>query len=83
MIKTVCQELTKPVNIVMGLPGEIFSIAELADAGVKQISVGASMARFSYGMFVHAAQEIMSKGTFTYSKDAMGFSELASYFERK
>lgn len=83
MIKTVCQALTKPVNVVMGLPGEIFSIAELADAGVKRISVGASMARFAYGMFVHAAQEVMVKGTFNYSKDAMGFSELASYFERK
>lgn len=83
MIKTVCQALTKPVNVVMGLPGEIFSMAELADAGVKRISVGASMARFAYGMFVHAAQEITSKGTFSYSKEAIGFSELASYFEKK
>lgn len=83
VIKTVCQSLTKPVNIVMGLPGNTYSIAELADAGVKRISVGASMARFAYGMFVHAAQEVMSTGTFDYSKEAMGFSELASYFERK
>ncbi len=83
MIKTVCQSLTKPVNVVMGLPGNTYSMAELADAGVKRISVGASMARFAYSMFVHAAQEVMSQGTFSYSKDAMGFSELASYFERK
>ncbi|MFT8209982.1 MAG: isocitrate lyase/PEP mutase family protein [Symbiopectobacterium sp.] len=83
MIKTVCQALTKPVNVVMGLPGNIYSISELADAGVKRISVGASMARFAYGMFIQAAQEIMSTGTFNYSKEAIGFTELASYFERK
>lgn len=82
MIKTLCQAVTKPVNVVMGLPGNLFSVSELADAGVKRISVGASMARFAYGMFVQAAQEVSSMGTFNYAKDAIGFAELQSFFHR-
>ncbi|WP_413732173.1 isocitrate lyase/PEP mutase family protein [Sodalis sp. RH20] len=82
MIKTVCESVTRPVNVVMGLPGETFSVVQLAEAGVKRISVGASMARLAYGSFVQAAREICAEGTFGYSKKAIGFSELEAFFRK-
>ncbi len=48
----------KPVNVVMGLSGADFSVAELAALGVKRISVGSAMARAAYGAFLRAAREI-------------------------
>lgn len=82
MIQTLCSSVTKPVNVVMGLPGNVYSVEELSQAGVRRISVGASMARFAYGAFVQAAREVSHDGTFTYAKQAIGFSELEAFFRR-
>jgi 2-methylisocitrate lyase-like PEP mutase family enzyme len=53
----------KPVNVLVGWPG--FSVAELADLGVRRISVGGSLARAAWGGFMRASREIAEKGTFT------------------
>ncbi len=83
MIKTLCASLQKPVNVVMGLPGNLYSVDELSQAGVRRISVGASMARFAYGAFVQAAQEVRGEGTFSYAKEAIGFSALEAFFRKE
>lgn len=80
MIKTVCSAVTKPVNVVMGLPGNVYSVDELSQAGVRRISVGASLARYAYGAFIEAAQEVSRDGTFSYSKQAISFSALEAFF---
>ncbi|HEY9212505.1 MAG TPA: isocitrate lyase/phosphoenolpyruvate mutase family protein [Ancylobacter sp.] len=79
-IRTVCSALTKPVNIVMGMPGATFTLAELADAGAKRISVGSALARLAYGAFIGAAREMRATGTFRFSEKAMGFAELEGFF---
>ena len=80
MIRTVCGAVTKPVNVVMGMPGATFGMADLADAGVKRISVGSALARLAFGSFVRAAREMRSAGTFRFSEQAMGFAELEGFF---
>ena len=79
-IRTVCDAVAKPVNVVMGMPGATFGVAELAEAGVKRISVGSALARLAFGAFVNAAREMRSDGTFHFSQRAMGFAELESFF---
>lgn len=79
-IRTICQAVTKPVNVVMGLPGATFSVAALAEAGVKRISVGSALNRLAFGSFVTAAREMLSAGTFHFSDSAMGFAELEGFF---
>ena len=46
----------KPVNIVMATPG--MSVAELADLGVRRISIGGSLARVAWGAMMAAAEQI-------------------------
>ncbi len=75
-IRTVCASVGKPVNVVMGMPGVTFTVAELSNAGVRRISVGSALARRAYGAFIEAAREIMGQGSFTYSDKAMGFAEI-------
>ncbi len=79
-IRTVCAALTKPVNVVMGMPGATFGMAELSAAGVKRVSVGSALARLAYGAFVGAAREMSAAGTFHFSAGAMGFAELEGFF---
>jgi len=78
-IKTVCETIDKPVNVLMGLSGATYTVAELADAGVKRISVGGSMARAALGEFIRAAEEVRDQGTFTYATRAVADRDAAAY----
>ncbi len=78
-IRTVCASVNKPINVVMGMPGTTFGISELADAGVKRVSVGSALFRAAFGTFVRAAKEMKQQGTFTFSSNAIGFSEIEGY----
>jgi 2-methylisocitrate lyase-like PEP mutase family enzyme len=64
----------------MGMPGATFGVEQLAQAGFKRISVGSALFRAAYGSFVDAAREISATGSFTFSDQAIGFTELESYF---
>jgi 2-methylisocitrate lyase-like PEP mutase family enzyme len=78
-IRTVCLSVNRPVNVVMGLAGRAFSVAELETAGVKRISVGGSFARAALGGFIRAAREVKEHGTFTYADDAISQRDASSY----
>jgi 2-methylisocitrate lyase-like PEP mutase family enzyme len=74
-IRTVCAVVRKPVNVVMGLKGASFSVAELAALGVRRISVGSALSRAGLGAFVRAAREILEQGTFRFAEDALPYAE--------
>jgi 2-methylisocitrate lyase-like PEP mutase family enzyme len=74
-IRVVCSEVDKPVNVVMGLQGTFFTVEQLAEVGVKRISVGGSLARAALGALVNAATEIRDQGTFTYANHGLSSAE--------
>lgn len=78
-IRTVCAAVDKPVNVVMGLMGNRYSLAELSEAGVRRVSVGGSFARAALGGLMRAAKEVKTYGTFNYAAEAMPDSEAASF----
>ncbi|HWH83190.1 MAG TPA: isocitrate lyase/phosphoenolpyruvate mutase family protein, partial [Burkholderiaceae bacterium] len=47
----------KPVNLLVGAPGEL-TLAEIAALGVRRVSVGGALARAAWGGFVRAARGI-------------------------
>ena len=78
-IRTVCSSVSRPVNVVMGLAGQTYTVKELEAAGVRRISVGGSFARAALAGMMSAALEVKEHGTFTYSTHAMSAAEAASY----
>ena len=68
----------KPVNILMPKPG--LSVAELADLGVRRISVGGALARMAWAGFLHAAREIAEKGSFADFAGAAAGGDLNKLF---
>src|SRR5262249_32052118 len=74
-IRTVCAAVSRPVNVIVGLAGTRHSVAELADAGVKRISLGSTLARAAFGGLARAAREIRDHGTFGFTDEAMSFAE--------
>lgn len=81
-IRTICESLNKPVNVVMGMPGARFGLRELEEVGVKRVSVGSALSRAAFGAFVRAASEMKAHGTFNFASDAIGFKEIEAYFEK-
>lgn len=65
-VRTVCSAVSKPVNFMVGVPGKSFSVAELAAAGVKRISLATSLFRAAMTGLHEAAREVKEQGTFTY-----------------
>jgi 2-methylisocitrate lyase-like PEP mutase family enzyme len=59
------------------------TVAELADLGVRRISVGSALARAAWGAFIRAAQAIMEKGSFEGFDDAAPFQLLNKVFEEE
>ncbi|NRB18452.1 MAG: isocitrate lyase/phosphoenolpyruvate mutase family protein [Rhodobacteraceae bacterium] len=83
LIATLCRNLDKPVNVVMGLSGPNWSVTDLADAGVKRISVGGSFARAALGALVRAANEILEQGTFGYAEQALSHAEASRFMTQR
>lgn len=80
-IATVVRAVDRPVNVVMGLKGPRFTVTELAEIGVKRISVGSALARAALGAFMRASREIRERGTFEFASDAVPFAELNALFQ--
>ena len=68
----------KAVNVLVG--GPVFTVPQLADAGVRRISVGGALARAAWGGFLDAAKEIAERGTFTALGKAVPFAEINASF---
>jgi len=79
-VRAVCQAASKPVNFVAGLGPATFSVAELADAGVKRISLGSTLARVALGSLIRAAREIIDEGTFAFATDSLPYGEANALF---
>jgi 2-methylisocitrate lyase-like PEP mutase family enzyme len=62
-IRTIVERSPIPVNIMAG-PGSP-TIRQLADAGVRRVSVGDALARTAYTAVMHAVGELLTKGTYT------------------
>jgi 2-methylisocitrate lyase-like PEP mutase family enzyme len=82
-IRTVCASVARPVNVVMGLVGATFSVPQLAEAGVKRISLGSSLARAALGALMRAAREVRENGTFSFASEAMPFAEVQRHMRPK
>lgn len=81
-IRTVCQAVGKPVNIVIGPADCRHSIADLAACGVKRVSLGGSFARAAYTAARTAAEELLGPGTFTYIKSIMTTADMNGVMTR-
>jgi 2-methylisocitrate lyase-like PEP mutase family enzyme len=79
-LAAVVRSVDRPVNVVMGLKGLRLSMAELAEIGVRRVSVGSALSRAALGAFLRAAREMKEHGSFTFADDAVPFNELNAIF---
>lgn len=78
-VRTMCAAVTKPVNVVGPMQGGALSVAELAAAGVKRISLAASLYRAAMTGLRDAAQEVLTGGTFAFSTRCLTTAEVNAF----
>jgi 2-methylisocitrate lyase-like PEP mutase family enzyme len=72
----------KPVNVLMPIRGQFLPVSQLADLGVRRISVGSGLARAAWGAFIRAALGMLDAGSFAGFADAAPFNELDEVFSK-
>jgi 2-methylisocitrate lyase-like PEP mutase family enzyme len=71
-LRTVCASLTKPLSVVMSAN---FTVAQLAEAGVRWISVGGRLAQIALTAARRAAEELLIRGTYEASRDILSVAD--------
>ncbi|MFL6333366.1 MAG: oxaloacetate decarboxylase [Pyrinomonadaceae bacterium] len=67
-VRLVAGALTKPVNVLAPLLKGV-TVAQLAEAGAKRISVGGALARAALTALLHASAEMREAGSFAWTSD--------------
>ena len=75
-VRRVCAAVSKPVNVIASVPGKGFTVADLAAAGVKRISLAASLYRAAMTGLLDAAREVKTRGTFNYAERIVTTADL-------
>lgn len=71
----------KPLNVLMGWAGGL-SVPQLADLGVRRVSLGGALARSAWGGFLRTAREIAETGSFARLSEAATGAELQTLLGR-
>jgi 2-methylisocitrate lyase-like PEP mutase family enzyme len=82
-IRTVASAVTKPLNVVMSAADPALTAAQLAEAGVKRISVGGALSRLALAAFMRGAREMKEQGGFTWVRETMPTRDLKAVFGRR
>lgn len=80
-VRAVCAALSKPVNFMAGIKGKSFTVAALAQAGVKRVSLATSLYRAAMTGLVNAAKEVAETGTFNYLDDSLATPALNAFMQ--
>jgi 2-methylisocitrate lyase-like PEP mutase family enzyme len=80
-VRAVCTAVSRPVNFMAGIRGKSFTVAALAEAGVKRISLATSLYRAAMTGLLAAAREVQGRGTFGYLDTTMATPELNAFMQ--
>ena len=74
-VRTVTAAVSLPVNVLAPQIKGV-TVTALAEAGVKRISLGSTLARAASGAMLRAARELQSSGSFNWVGDIAGVAEM-------
>jgi 2-methylisocitrate lyase-like PEP mutase family enzyme len=75
-VRQVVSAVNRPVNVVTGWLDPDLTVAQLAEAGAKRISVGGALSRLALAAFVSAGKAMKEQGSFTWMRDMLPFAEV-------
>ena len=71
-VAVLVREVDGPMNFVVGKSTADYTLAELADLGIRRVSIGGSLLRAAFALAERAAAEMKDQGRFTWAADQLG-----------
>jgi 2-methylisocitrate lyase-like PEP mutase family enzyme len=81
-IRRVVAAVQRPVNVVMSSADPEITAQQLADVGVKRISVGGALYRLAFAAVREAAVAMRGAGTFRWVRDTFPSKDLKAIFQQ-
>ncbi len=78
-MRAVVSSVGRPVNVVMGFADPSITLEQLAEIGVRRVSIGGALSRLALGTFVEAATA-MRAGRFGFVRDVPPLADLQQAF---
>jgi len=72
----------KPLNVLIGGPTQL-RVRDLAELGVRRVSVGSALARVAWTAFMRAARSIAQQGEFFAFEDIASTGQLSDLFQSR
>jgi 2-methylisocitrate lyase-like PEP mutase family enzyme len=81
-IEAIVRSVDRPLNVLAGMKGMTFTLADFAAMGVKRVSVGSLLSRVAYGALLRAGREMSERGSFAYSDGAPSLADVTAALGR-
>src|SRR5213595_2535395 len=78
-VRAVCAAVGRPFNFMAGIKGKSFTVAALAAAGMKRISLVTSLYRAAMTGLLNAAKEVREQGTFGYIDASLATPDMNAF----
>src|SRR5262245_48742916 len=69
-IRSILASVDRPVHVLIGPRDRLLRVAELAEMGVKRISIGGALASAAYAGLIHAARDL-AEGSMEWTRSAL------------
>jgi len=77
-IAHVVASVDRPVNVLLGGATGQFTVAQMADLGVKRVSIGGAFANAAYSALLRAASEVAGSGSFGFRETIQDSGRIAA-----
>ena len=71
------------MNFVVGKATADYSLEELAELGIRRVSIGGSLLRATFALAERAAAEMRDRGRFTWAADQLGPTDFERLFANR
>mgnify|MGYP001551270061 CR=1 FL=1 len=79
-VRQVVAAVQRPVNVVTGWLDPDITLSQLAEAGVKRVSVGGALSRLMLATFLEAGRAMRERGSFAWMRDMAPMGDLRQLF---
>ena len=82
-VAALVREIDGPMNFVVGKATADYSLEELAELGIRRVSIGGSLLRATFAFAECAAAEMKDRGRFTWAADQLGPADFDRLFANR
>ena len=75
-IRTLCNSVPKPVNVLASVGSGAPSVQALEDAGARRISLGSALSRIALSAMYNAVNKVLASGSFASLGDAIPYDRM-------